>query len=410
MAHTMLTTDLLLDIAQRHGTPCFVYDFAKIREQVHSLNEAFAHRFAISYAMKANPNEQILSGLRKLVRFLDISSAGELERAIGAGWNPSQISFTGPAKRDVELAAAVEQRVAEVVVESVQEAVRLNAIAAHAGCSQRVLIRINPMALPNGFGVGMAGRPSQFGIDEEDADTAIERIKGLDHLQVVGLHIYAGTQCLKPTVIAHAYEQFATLFQSVSERHRLHPSKLVFGSGLGVPHHDGEEPLHLDPIAASTNPLLDRLRELPALVGCEFVLETGRYLVAEAGVYLTKVISAKRSRGTEIRICDGGINHNLAAGGHLGSVIPRNYRIVKISKGNVESHGSATAARAPFDLCGPLCTSIDLFGRAIALPELNIGDVLAIQCTGAYGLTASPTHFISHPMPPEILIDLLTLD
>ena len=320
--------------------------------------------------------------------------------AIEQGWLASKITFTGPAKRAAELSLGVETGIGSVVVESVEEARKLSELAATAGKSQKILIRIAPAKVPAGFGSKMAGRPSQFGIDEEDIDAAIKAILRMDRVELAGFHVYSGTQCLDAKAVAENYIACAALFTLLSQTHRLQPQKLIFGSGLGIPYHEQDRPVDLATVATIAAPALDALRTYPLTSNSELTLETGRYLVGEAGIYLTSVVSAKHSRGTDIRICDGGMNHHLGACGHLGSVLHRNYRMFKV--GTAEPQ-----LLVEQDLFGPLCTSIDVLGRAVKLPLLNVGDVIGIHCSGAYGLTASPTRFISHDAPRELLVEMV---
>jgi diaminopimelate decarboxylase len=390
--------ELLERIAREFGTPCFVYDFRDVVSRIETIRRAFCGRFQISYAMKCNPNPAIVRRLSEKIEWLDISSGGELALAGKNGWDPARMSFTGPAKRDAELALAVDARVGAIVLESTQEAERLDKLSAKARIVQPVLIRIAPSKMPPGFGVHMAGKPSHFGIDEEEIDPAIKQIISLPHLRLCGFHIYAGTQCLREEVIVESYAAFISIFQRVCESHNICPEKLIFGSGLGIPYYEQDKSLNLAAIAQRVNPLLDDLRQQPAYSKTDLILETGRFLIGPAGFYLTSVVSTKRSRGTEIRICDGGMNHHLGACGHLGSVIHRNYRMFKLGAED------ASGEQGRYDLFGPLCTSIDMLGHGVLMSKLEMGDIIAICNSGAYGLTASPIHFISHPPAREILV------
>ncbi|OQW94030.1 MAG: decarboxylase [Beggiatoa sp. IS2] len=389
--------ELLLQITRDFGTPCFVYFFDKVVERVGYLRQSFDQHFYISYAVKSNPNPEILRGLQGQVNLLDVSSGGELLRAIKQGWAPELLSFTGPGKRDSELRMAVSQKIGEVIVESVNEAERLNAIAAQAGVTQGILVRIAPKKLPRGFGVNMSGKPTQFGIDEEEINQAVTLIKQLPHLDLQGFHIYSGTQCLRPESIVENYQIFIDIFRYVCETHNVNPKKLIFGSGLGIPYHEGDQPLDLTAVATRINPVLEAFQQESRFSQTQFILELGRYLIGEAGFYLTRVINKKLSRGTEICVCDGGMNHHLGACGHLGSVIHRNYQMFKVTQ-------EEEAVTQTYNLVGPLCTSIDTLGHNVKLPALDVGDVIAIRCSGAYGLTASPVYFISHEPPKEILV------
>jgi diaminopimelate decarboxylase len=394
--------DLLEKAAERFGTPCFVYFTERIEQRIALLRENFGERLELSYAVKANPNPTLLAWLSGAIDRLDISSAGELRLAQEAGWNPALLSFTGPGKREAEISEAIRAGVGHLVLESLREARLADRIARQAARVQPVLLRISPESLPRGFGDQMAGRPTPFGIDIEDADEAIAEIRSLPGLLLAGFHIYAGTQCLKPEVIAETYRHLLTIFGRLCSVHGVVPDMLVMGSGLGVPYHEGDTALDLSVVATALHRELAVLRENPRFARTRMVLELGRYLVSEAGYLVTRVISTKVSRGRRIAICDGGMNNHLPASGHFGMVVRRNYRMHRIGK-------APDGPCAPLDVVGPLCTSIDRLASGIELPRIEEGDLLAVHNSGAYGLTASPVHFISHPLPEEILVMAGTL-
>jgi len=391
--------EALAEIAGLHSTPCFVYFMDQVADRIASIRQAFDGLFGVSYAMKCNPHVAVLRWMKEHVDTLDISSGGELARGLAAGWEPERISFTGPAKRPVDLQQSVEHAIGEVIVEALGEARLLNDFAQQSGKIQRILLRIAPMKVPKGFGVNMAGKPCQFGIDEEDLDGALEEIRGLGNLKLVGFHIYSGTQCLKPNAIAENYEVFLEIFQRFSDSYDLVPDKLVFGSGIGIPYHDGNETVDLAPIAERIVPALRDFKAQDRFADAQLLLETGRFLMGEAGYYLIRVLNRKESRGAHICVCDGGMNHHLGACGHLGMVLHKPYRIRKISSDRPDGPEEA------FDLFGPLCTSIDHLGRNVAFPGLDVGDILAVGCSGAYGATASPINFISHDLPKEVMVE-----
>src|SRR5262245_15177685 len=394
-----LMNDVLQAISQRQGTPCFVYFLDHITERIGMLREAFDGRFALSYAVKSNPHIEMLRWLRIRVDLLDISSAGELRRAMKAGWPAARISFTGPGKQLWELEDAVKCHIGEIIVESVAEARMLDEVSRKLGTRVPILIRIGPKRVPRGFGGNMSGKPSQFGIDEEDMDAALSDIVAMRHLDLVGFHVYSGTQCLNADSIAENYEIYIELFRRFAGARTVLPRKLVFGSGLGIPYHEQERPLDLAHVARRINPQLDALKAEPRFAGAVLVLELGRYLVGEAGIYLTRVIGKKRSRGVEICVCDGGMHHHLAACGHFGTVVHRNYRMFRVTP------APSDATVAEHELVGPLCTPIDALGHRVKLPALSVGDVVAIECSGAYGPSASPVNFISHPPAKEIAVE-----
>jgi len=386
----------LQSAAASFGTPSYIYLAPAIESRAALLRQTFGNRFALSYAAKSNPNPALLSLMTGQADYLDVSSIGEFRTAIAAGWEAERISFTGPGKRQFEIREAIEGGIGELILESVREAVFANAVAVELGRVQHVLVRIAPTTVPKGFGDQMAGRPSAFGIDWEDVARDMPDIAALPNLKIVGLHIYSGTQCLKPEAICENYRNFIGIFREICEAYIPQPEKLVFGSGLGIPYHDGDVPLDLFAVAAGIAPDLDGLKGLPQFAKTRLVLELGRYLVGEAGYFLTRVISVKQSRGVRIGICDGGMNDHLPASGHFGMVMHRNYTMHKVGgQGEPEK----------VNLVGPLCTSIDRLAVGVMLPRIEEGDLVAVHNSGAYGLTASPIHFISHAPPREILID-----
>ncbi|MET0251543.1 MAG: type III PLP-dependent enzyme [Novosphingobium sp.] len=387
--------------AERFGTPAYVYLTDPIEARIGQLNDAFDDRFALSFAAKSNPNPGLLRWLNGHIGHLDVSSIGEFRLAVEAGWEPARISFTGPGKREFELREALGHGLGLLVIESLREARLANAVARRFGRVQPVLIRIAPDTMPKGFGDQLAGRPSAFGIDLEVADQALEEIAALASLRIAGFHIYAGTQCLKPAAIAENYRTFLAVFEQLCAAHELTPETLIFGAGLGIAYHDHDTPLDLGAVADDFLPDLDAFRAQPRFRGTRLVLELGRYLVAEAGYFVTRVISTKASRGTRIAICDGGMNNHLAASGLFGMVIRRNYRMHKV--------GGGPQPVEKVDLVGPLCTSIDRLASGVELPHLEEGDLLAVHNSGAYGLTSSPIHFISHRPPAEVIVDEGTL-
>lgn len=385
---------LLAAAADRFGTPAYVYLADAIEDRIATLRQSFGRWFGLSYAVKANPNPALLAWMLGRVDSLDISSGGELARALAAGWDPARLSFTGPAKREAELAAAVSAGPVEMVLESLREARALSRLAVAAGRVQPVLVRLSPDRVPRGFGDHMAGRPSPFGIDVEEAAPALAKIAALPGLALSGLHIYSGTQSLKPEAIAENWRIFLDIFRSACAGLDLAPDRLVFGAGLGIPYHEGDMALDLSAIAADIGHDLDAFRAEPRFAATRLTLELGRYLVGEAGFFLTRVVALKASRGATLALCDGGMNAHLAASGHFGMVIKRNYRMHRVGGGT---------PTVKVDLTGPLCTSIDRLGSGVLLPPLVEGDVIAIHASGAYGPTASPTGFISHPTPREVL-------
>jgi diaminopimelate decarboxylase len=383
--------DSVLAEAAAFGTPAYVYLEDRIVERLAALEGAFGAWFGLSFAVKSNPNAHLLKWLHGRVPYLDVSSGGEFAKALEAGWDAGALSFTGPGKRDAELRATIGAGLGELVVESLDEARRADGIARMLGLRQDVLVRIAPDRVPKGFGDQMAGRPSPFGVDVEVAAETLAEIMALPGLRVAGLHIYSGTQCLKPAAIAENWRIFMGIFGDLCDGAGLCPETLVFGSGLGIPYHPGDEALDLGLIAEQIGGELDIF--LNRYPGVKAVLELGRHLVGEAGFFVTRVVGIKESRGTRIVICDGGMNAHLAASGHFGMVLRRAYAMHVVG---------GLGPEEKVDVVGPLCTSIDRLGTGVVLPRLEPGDLIAIHASGAYGPSASPVGFISHPQPIEI--------
>lgn len=365
-------------------TPVFVYDFDVVARRIARFRAAFPD-VDLHYAVKANPHPPLLAAMAPLVDGFDIASGGELAMTDGFA-NPR--SFAGPGKRDAELEAAIGARVT-INLESAAESDRALAIAGRLGVTPKLAVRVNPEFELRGSGMRMGGRASPFGVDADRVPDLVKRIiaAGADWR---GFHIFAGSQALDVQAIidsqAHAIDLAARLADAVGAT----PPLVNLGGGFGIPYFPGELPVDIEAIGKV---LLPRLAAPP---DTRFAIELGRWLVGEAGVYLTRVIDRKQSRGEVFLVCDGGLNHQLAATGNLGTVVRRNYPVAV-----------ATAAPgAPTEIVsvvGPLCTPLDRLADQVELPVAQPGDVIAVFMAGAYGLSASPWEFLGHPRPLEIL-------
>lgn len=393
----MATREELLAAAGTLGTPLYVYDLDLIRARLERLRATFGSHFGVSFAVKSNPNVALLKGLAPLVDSFDVSAFAEAERAIAAGMEPERLTFCGPGKRPEEIRRAVRIGVGELVLESLHEARLADGFAGELGTRQTVLLRINPATSPRAFGVNMSGKPSQFGVDEEEMEAAIDALAALPNLDLAGFHIYSGSNSLSHEGLAENFGILTDIFRRATAHWGQAPRKLIFGAGFGVPYLPTDEEIDLAALAAEVLPGIDALKAEPAFAETELELELGRWLVGPAGWLLSSIIGAKASRGTELRICDAGFNTHLAAYGMMGSVIRRNWRIANLSnpEGPVER----------YTVVGPLCTTIDTLATKLELPATAIGDVITIENSGAYGLTSSPTRFISHPEPREALLE-----
>lgn len=391
------TTAALVAAADTGGTPSYGYFVDRAIERIGDVRAAFGGRFEVSFAIKSNPNIELLRALLGSVDTLDASSGGEVLRAVEAGCRGSHITFSGPAKREFELQQALASDCGLVVCESYVEMVRLDQLARAAGRVLPVAIRINPRTAPKKFGVNMAGKPSQFGIDEEDLPGLASSITALPGLSLKGFHIYSGTNSLSEEAIAENFGIFHGLFERFAEVFSITPEVLIFGSGFGIPYHPDQTPLDVQRIGVLAQPMLALIRQHPRLGAARLVLEMGRYLVGPVGFFLTRVVAIKRSRGVDICMCDGGFNNHLAAFGLMGTVIRRNWSMWNITS-------QRPGVRRKYTLVGPLCTTIDTLAQDVELDDVAVGDIIAVGASGAYGPTASPAHFISHPPARELLI------
>ena len=373
--------------ARAGDTPLFVYDMAIVAARVAWFRAAMPG-IDLHYAIKANPHPDLLAAVAPLVDGLDVASAGELARALAVK-PAAAISFAGPGKRDDELAAAICAG-ATVNVESAGEAARALAAAERLGIVPRLAVRVNPDAELRGSGMRMGGRPSPFGVDAERAGAVIRSIvaAGADWR---GLHIYAGSQVLDAAALIEAQAATLALARRLSDEAGAMPPLVNLGGGFGVPYFSGDRALDVEAVGAA-------LAE--ALAGWQgdtrFAIELGRWLVAEAGVYLTRIIDRKESRGETFLVTDGGLHHQLAATGNLGTVVRRNYPLALASAMGAEASETVSVV-------GPLCTPLDRLGDRVSLPRAKVGDLIAVFLAGAYGASASPADFLGHPRAAELI-------
>ncbi len=390
---TALSDSVLLPLLGQIQTPAYVYDLTVVSQRFQDLSEALPE-LGLRYAVKSNPHPAILRHLIEEGALIDASSIGEVRRALAAGALARNISFTGPGKRLAEIEEAVALGIGHMVVESLHQAEQTSAAAVARGVTQVVLARISPATSPKGFGARMTGIATQFGIDEEEAAEVLAAIAALPGVMLEGLHFYAGSNSLDVPAIGANMHNCVTLGLALSVEAGWTPKRLIFGSGFGVPYHDGQVALVLAAVAAEVRAAILPLWAIPDVA---IDLELGRWLVAPAGRLLIRVLTRKVGRGAVIAICDGGFNAHLAACGMMGSVVRRNWPISNLSMPG--------ARREKLTLAGPLCTSIDLLARDLEIAEAMPGDVLAVGLSGAYGATASPQGFISQPEVREMVWD-----
>lgn len=384
----------LARLAARVGrTPFYAYDRGLLNRRVAELRAALPSAVLLHYAMKANPMPALVGHMVTLVDGIDVASAGELKVALDAGANPRDISFAGPGKQDAELRQAVASGIL-VNIESFREIAPLAAASAALGLPARVAVRVNPDFELKSSGMKMGGGPKQFGVDAEEVPRLLAAVAQAG-LAFEGFHLFAGSQNLKAEAIVEAQRKSFELALRLSEAAPAPVKFLNLGGGFGIPYFPGEQRLELAPIGDNLANLADEAtRRLP---GAALVIELGRFLVGEAGIYVCRVIDRKVSRGLAFLVTDGGLHHNLSASGNFGQVIRKNY---PVTVGNRVDEPAGPAV----SVVGPLCTPLDLLADRMVLPEAQPGDLIVVHQSGAYGASASPQAFLGHGAVTEVLV------
>ena len=385
-------------IAARYETPLFVYDQSILARKLTRLRSTLPAEFSVYYSVKANPNHTILHYFLAQGCGLEIASGGEFHRALKAGATAQRIVFAGPGKTEAELALVLERGIGEIHIESLSEVERIAAISRRLGTRAKVAIRINPTANAQGGAMRMGGKPAPFGIDEEKIDEVLERVLADESIELHGIHMFAGTQILDHRVLMSQYREGIEVARRVATNLQRPLQTLDFGGGLGIPYFSHEREIDMQSWQDELAVLMAEVRDDPLFVGTRFMVEPGRYLVGEAGIYVARVNDIKVSRGKKFLILDGGMNHHLAASGNLGQVIKRNFPLALVNRLD-ETAGETV------DIVGPLCTPLDTLARDVEVPVAHIGDLVGIFQSGAYARTASPLGFLSHLTPPEIWVD-----
>ena len=380
-------------LALRVGqTPFFAYDRARLDARIAELRAALPEAIHLSYAIKANPMPALVQHMAGEIDGLDVASGGELLVALDTTMSRERISFAGPGKTEAELRQALAAEVT-VNVESATELETLARLGAELSMRPRVALRVNPDFELRASGMRMGGGAKQFGIDAEEVPALLQWVGALG-LDFQGFHIFTGSQNLKAESITDAQRQTVELALRLAEDAPGPVRLLNIGGGFGIPYFPQDEPLDL---AAVGRGLADLVPQVEArLPEARIVVELGRYLVGEAGVYVCRVIDRKVSRGQVFLVTDGGLHHHLAASGNFGQVIRRNF---PVALGNRSGGESETAS-----VVGCLCTPLDLLADSVELPKAEVGDLVVVFQSGAYGLSASPTAFLGHPKPLEVIL------
>lgn len=383
--------DALADMAG--DTPLFVYDSAMLTARVAEWRAAMPAEVQLHYAMKANPYAPLLVFMAGLVDGFDVASGGELKAALASGMPAGDISFAGPGKRDRELEATITAG-ATLNLESAGEATRALSIADHLGLTPSLAVRVNPDFDLKGSGMKMGGGAKPFGVDAAEVPALVRRLldAGADWQ---GFHIFAGSQALDATAIAETQAQTVALAARLANEIGATPPLVNLGGGMGVPYFPGDKAVDAAAVGAALAETLGA-RD-PVLADSRFAMELGRWLVAEAGVYLTRIVDRKTSHGETFLVTDGGLHHQLAASGNFGTVIRRNYPIAVVGRFAAEPAETVSVV-------GCLCTPLDRLGDQVALPHADVGDLIALFQAGAYGASASPATFLGQGPAREMLV------
>lgn len=379
-------------VARAGSTPLFVYDFGVVKGRIAALRAAMPDGLDVHYAIKANPFPPLLAAMAPLVDGLDVASGGEMALALGVK-AAATISFAGPGKSDAELTAAIAAGVT-LNLESEGEAERALALADRQGQAPRLAVRVNPDFELRGSGMRMGGRASPFGVDAARVPALIRRIvaAGADWR---GLHIYAGSQSLDTQALIETQAATLALAERMAEESGHVPPLVNLGGGFGIPYFAGDMPVDVGAIGAAMGEAIAAC-DLTT-TGTRYTIELGRWLVGECGVYLTRILDRKESRGETFLIVDGGLHHQLAASGNFGTVVRRNYPVAVVAR-------MGEVASEMVSVVGCLCTPLDRLADQVALPHAKVGDIIAIFLAGAYGASASPSAFLGHPPAQETMV------
>ncbi len=378
----------------------YVYSREAIFQKINHTRKALPDSVRLHYSIKANPHPLLVAKIADHVDGLDVASHSEMLLALGSGVKPKHISFSGPGKSDVELTAAVATGII-LHAESVNEIKRLIRIANRMDCTPQIAVRINPDFTVKQSGMVMGGGSQPFGIDLDQIDSALDLLRE-NGIPCVGLHCYAGSQMLNANLVCELHKQTLNMMLRIIEKHDLTNISLNLGGGFGVPYFSHEKPLDITTIGNNLGNILEHKSVKHRI--SSVILELGRYLVAEGGIYMARVVERKHSRGKQYLIVEGGMNHHLAATGNLGQAIRRNFPVVGSARSTKHAMTCSIVTLETVSIVGPLCTPLDILARDVQLPRLQPGDYIAVLNSGAYGYSASPHGFLSHSPPVEILI------
>ncbi len=393
-----LNYSLIKKICNEQETPLYLYDLTVIRDRIKMLKKCFPEYINLYYSMKANPNISLLSYIKNFVSGIEICSEGELFASLHCSINPQNIIFVGPGKTFKELEYAIEQDVFCIVAESVRELEQIQRIASAKKKKTPVAIRINPKDELIGARIKMGGASKQFGIDEENVNTILANLNQYPNIYFKGIHVYMGTQITDAKVLIQGFRNIFDIAKRIQNEYGVKLNFIDFGGGFGIPYFPSDKELDLNVLNEGIHCVFEERKNDFDYSQMSLIIESGRFLVAECGYFLTRVLYKKCSRGKTFLVVDGGSNHHSSAAG-MGRFVRNNFPI------SIVKMGIQTETRLEkVDIVGPLCTPTDVLAQNIELPVAEEGDIIIIHRSGAYGLSASMINFLSHPRPAELVI------
>lgn len=385
-------TDFIANIIEENSEPIFIYSKSILKSRIELLRNILPLDIGVHFAVKSNPFEPLLSFISPLVDGLDIASGGELEKLISAKLTDKHISFAGPGKSEEEISLALDHQVI-LIAESSHQLKTINSIALAKGIKASVMVRINDHQQVSGTGLSMSGANSFFGIDKDEFRSISGCWKDkFSNLKFHGIHLFHGSQNLKLESIQESLMQTAALISEIVLPDK--PEIINIGGGLGIPYSPQDRPLDITHLVDVYSQLATKIKNRFGNV--KICTELGRFISGPAGLYVCKVLDKKVTAGNSFIITNSGLHHFSAATGNFGQVLKKNHPIWPL-KPNLDSPEENVT------ISGRLCTPIDVFARSVTLPPLEIGDALVLFQAGAYGPTASPEKFLSHPKCREFL-------
>ncbi|HUL00229.1 MAG TPA: pyridoxal-dependent decarboxylase, exosortase A system-associated, partial [Nitrospirota bacterium] len=395
--YTLIPKNRVTQVIRKTRLPAYLYFKEIIQKKYMDLSACLPKGMAIHYAFKANTNKEVLSALRSLGIGADVASGGELELSNELSYKAADVEFTGPGKTVQELSLAIDLGISSINVESISEIRKIINLCRVKNVRANVGIRVNPTSRPSSSAMKMGG-DTQFGIAENDLEEAISIMKDeIKLLHFTGLHMHLGSQYMNAEKIVENYRFILEKALGIAQRCTTRIEKINFGGGWGIDMFGKKSPLNLTILKDGLGDLFADQKYKGAFSETKFIIEPGRFLVAECGIYACEVIYRKKGYSREFLIVDGGMHHHYAAAGGIGQVIRRNYEVDAI----VESGTDGVTSK--YTVAGSLCIPDDILATELDLDSLiKEGDILLFFNSGAYGFSASPLHFLSHPLPREI--------